>query len=102
MELSSIEKVLAEETLWALRRKGMTPRDYIVLERWATNSPMLLRDLEKNGGDMLERLMRSQSASEMRILMLPSAKELMDRMPEHEILSSYGIETELEKVWKRR
>lgn len=100
MELSSINNVLAEETLWELRRRGMTPRDYIVLERWATNSPQLLKELEKSG--LLERLMRSQSASETRTLMLPSAQKMRDRMAEHEILASFGVETELEKVWKRR
>lgn len=102
MQLDEIGRVLKEKTVWDLRCNGMTQRGYIILNRWATNSPDLLQKLEKRGFKELLVVLRKQVKIEAGILSNPSNVHMRDQlmMPEYEILQKSEIKTELEDIWK--
>lgn len=89
--------VLRPESIQDIRSRGFTNSAYLILDRWALNSPDELRKLERQGSlDLVIRL-DQQMVIERRTLCSDSAWEMSRRgMSDWEILESAGIDMSLQ------
>lgn len=94
MNLEKAERLLSRNSVWEIRKRGITPRDCVILERWAINSPKSLQRLEKYGMERFLEILKEQSDVESLALAqfngYPGA--------EYEFLDEKGIEMELPKI----
>ena len=94
--LEIARRVLKPETVREVRAVGFTNSAYLILDRWALNSPDLLQALETRGEHFLLTRLEQQMTLEARTLTSDSAWEMGQRgMSTWEILSELGIDTEL-------
>ena len=78
--------VLKPETIHDLKVRGFTNSAYLILDRWALNSPDELKRLEAEGNQAIEK----------RTLCSESARQASLRgMSDWEILESCGVEMNL-------
>ena len=94
--LEIARRVLKPETIREVRSGGYTNSAYLILDRWALNSPDELKRLEMMGTmDFMVRL-DQQETREHRTLTSDTAWEMSRRgMSDWEILEQLGIDTEL-------
>ena len=94
--LDIARRLLKPETIRQLKQDGFPNSAYLILDRWALNSPELLQALEANGTfDLLLRL-DQQTSLEAQTLTSDTAWEMSQRgMSDWEILSELGVDTEL-------
>jgi hypothetical protein len=86
--------------------EGITNSAYLILDRWALNSPDLLQALEAKGDHFLMDRLEQQMTLEARTLNSDTAWEMGQRgMSDWEILSELGVDTELDRIkepWETR
>ena len=104
--LEIARRVLKPETIRQLKKDGFPNSAYLILDRWALNSPDLLKTWEaKDSFDLLTRL-EQQMSLEKRTLTSDTAWEMSQRgMSDWEILSELGVDTELDRIkepWETR
>ena len=88
--------VLKPETIHDLKVRGFTNSAYLILDRWALNSPDELKRLEAEGNLALQIRLDQQQAIEKRTLCNESARQASLRgMSDSEILESMGIDMSL-------
>ena len=79
-----------------LKVRGFTNSAYLILDRWALNSPDELKRLEEEGNLALQIRLDQQQAIEKRTLCSESARQASLRgMSDWEILESCGVEMNL-------
>jgi len=97
--LEIARRVLKSETVREVRAVGFTNSAYLILDRWALNSPDLLQALEARGEHFLLTRLEQQMTLEARTLTSDTAWEMGQRgMSDWEILSELGIDTELRTI----
>ena len=88
--------VLRPETIRAVRNGGFTNSAYLILDRWALNSPDKLKQLEAQGELALLLRLDQQQSIEKHALCSDSAWQASRRgMSNFEILHEAGIDMEL-------
>ena len=95
LEIAS--RVLKPETIREVKSGGYTNSAYLILDRWALNSPDELKALEAiaDGEELLLRLDQQQTV-EKRTLTSESARQAkLQGMSDWEILDQAGIDTAL-------
>jgi len=97
--LDIARRILKIKTLRQLKLDGFPNSAYLILDRWALNSPDLLRAWEaKEDHDLLDRL-EQQMTLEARTLNSDAAGEMSRRgMSDWEILEQLGVDTELRTI----
>jgi hypothetical protein len=91
--------VLKPETIREVRSDGYTNSAYLILDRWAMNSPDMLKALESRGPLFLPIRLEQQESLESRTLNSDTAWEMSRRgMSDWEILEQLGIDTELRTI----
>jgi hypothetical protein len=100
--LEIARRVLKPETIRQLKRDGFPNSAYLILDRWALNSPDILLAWEAwDSFDLLTRL-EQQMSWEKAALNSDTAWEMSRRgMSDWEILSELGVNTELEALKSR-
>jgi hypothetical protein len=94
--LEIARRVLKPETIREVRADGFSNSAYLILDRWALNSPDILKDLEAKGPLFLPIRLEQQENLESRTLNSDTAWEMSRRgMSDWEILEALGIDTEL-------
>jgi hypothetical protein len=94
--LDIARKVLKPETIREVRSGGYTNSGYLILDRWALNSPDELRALEAKGEIAFDLKLYGQQQTEYHALCSDPAWEMSRRgMSDWEILEALGIDTEL-------
>ena len=95
--LDIARKILKPETINEVRAtEGITNSAYLILDRWALNSPDMLKALEAKGDLFFLIRLDQQTSLEARTLNSDTAWEMSQRgMSDWEILSELGIDTEL-------
>ena len=95
--LAIARKILKPETINEVRRtEGITNSAYLILDRWALNTPELLKALEAKGDHFVMGKLDQQMTLEARTLNSDTAWEMSQRgMSDWEILSELGVDTEL-------
>ena len=94
LEIAS--KVLKPETLREVRNGGFSNSAYLILDRWALNSPDKLQQLEQRGDLAFLVQLDQQDTIETRTLTSDSARQAKLRgMSDWEILEQAGVDTEL-------
>ena len=96
MPLQAARKVLRPETMYEVRSLGYSGEAYSILDRWATNQPEDLRQLEAQGMIPLMLALSSQTRLEAQALNSPSAQQAREQgMCSMDILQSCGIDMSL-------
>lgn len=94
--LEIARKVLKPEMIREVKSGGFSNSAYLILDRWALNSPEKLRKLEMEGDLALLVRLDQQQTLEKRTLSSESARQASLRgMSDFEILQSCGIEMNL-------
>ena len=94
LEIAS--KVLKPETIREVRNGGFSNSAYLILDRWALNSPDKLQQLEQRGDLAFLVQLDQQDTIETRTLNSESARQAKLRgMSDWEILEQAGVDTEL-------
>jgi hypothetical protein len=97
--LDIARKHLKPETINQVRISGFTNSAYLILDRWALNSPDLLQAWEAKGEQFILTRLEQQMTLEARTLSSDAAWEMSRRgMSDWEILSELGIDTELRTI----
>ena len=97
--LAIARKVLKPETIREVLGVEFPPSAYLILDRWALNSPDLLRAWEARGDHFLLPRLDQQTTLEARTLNSDTAWEMSQRgMSDWEILSELGVDTELRTI----
>lgn len=91
--LSIATTVLAGDTIEAVRRSpSFHARAWQILDRWALNSPMELRQMESEGEIiLLERLLIQQELEHRTLCSEEGLNHQQHGLTEHETLALYGI-----------
>jgi hypothetical protein len=92
--LDVAKRVLLSETISSVRSEPYHLRGWMILDRWAMNSPAKLKALESEGEVVLLGRVLDQQEMEHAIL-LEAAEQLQQGVTEHEILTQNGVQTEL-------
>ncbi|WP_242540272.1 hypothetical protein [Trinickia mobilis] len=94
--LEIAKKVLDPETIRSVNKAPYNRFGWAILDRWAFNSPDLLKNLEKEGEVVLLGRLLEQQETEQSALSTTAALEQQaaGTMP-HEILQALEINTEL-------
>ena len=88
--------VLRPETIRSVRTEGYTNSAYLILDRWALNSPDELKKLEQQGDLAFLLRLDQQQTLEKRTLCSESARQAKLRgMSDWEILELAGIDMSL-------
>jgi hypothetical protein len=88
--------VLKPETIREVRSGGYTNSAYLILDRWALNSPDELKSLEVQGEIAFMMKLYGQQQTEAEALSSESARlASLQGMSDWEILEQLGIDTEL-------
>ena len=97
--LDIARRILKPDTIRQVKLDGFPNSAYLILDRWALNSPELLLAWEaKNSFDLLTRL-EQQMSLEARTLNSDTAWEMSRRgMSDWEILEQLGVDTELRTI----
>ena len=94
--LEIARKVLKPEMIREVRSAGFSNSAYLILDRWALNSPEKLRKLEMEGDLALLVTLDQQQTLDKRTLSSESARLASLRgMSDFEILQSCGVEMNL-------
>ena len=94
--LEIARKVLKPEMIREVRSAGFSNSAYLILDRWALNSPEKLRQLEMEGDLALLVRLDQQQTLEKQTLSTESARQASLRgMSDFEILQSCGVEMNL-------
>ena len=94
--LEIARKVLKPEMIREVRSARFSNSAYLILDRWALNSPEKLRELEMEGDLALIVRLDQQQSLEKRTLSSESARQASLRgMSDFEILQSCGVEMNL-------
>ena len=94
--LEIARKVLKPEMIREVRSAGFGNSAYLILDRWALNSPEKLRKLEMEGDLALIVRLDQQQTLEKQTLNSESARQASLRgMSDFEILQSCGVEMNL-------
>jgi hypothetical protein len=94
--LEIARKILKPETILEIKQGGYTNSGYLILDRWALNSPDELKRLEKMGPMDFMLHLNHQQQEEAHCLNSEAARLARLRgMSDWEILESAGIDTEL-------
>lgn len=94
--LEIARKVLKPEMIREVRSAGFSNSAYLILDRWALNSPEKLRKLEMEGDLALLVRLDQQQTLEKQTLSSESARQASLRgMSDFEILQSCGVEMNL-------
>lgn len=93
-DLSRARALLDAETMAAVCRAPFTVRGWKILERWASNSPAALRDLERRG--LVAFLDRLRDQQELESRALEAQLGYLSHLAAREVLALARIETELE------
>jgi hypothetical protein len=97
--LEIARRVLKPETIRQVQADGFTNSAYLILDRWALNSPDMLRAWERRGDHFLLTRLDQQQTVEARTLNSDTAWEMSQRgMSDWEILEQLGIDTELRTI----
>jgi hypothetical protein len=97
--LEIARRLLQPETIRQLKLDGFSNSAYLILDRWALNSPDTLQALEATGKNRLLDRLEQQTSLEARTLNSDTAWEMGQRgMSDWEILSELGIDTELRTI----
>jgi hypothetical protein len=97
--LEIARKVLKPETIRDVRSGGFGNSAYLILDRWALNSPNMLKKLEKEGAFALTIRLDQQQTLEARTLTTEEARQASLRgMSDWEILELAGVDTELRTI----
>lgn len=88
--------VLKPETIREVKSGGYTNSAYLILDRWALNSPDELKALEAQGEIAFDLKLYGQQQTEAQALNSESARQARLRgMSDWEILEQAGIDTKL-------
>ncbi|MDR2574752.1 MAG: hypothetical protein LBC94_10525 [Desulfovibrio sp.] len=88
--------VLKPETIMEVRNGKYTNSAYLILDRWALNSPDELKKLEQQGEIAFMMKLYGQQQTEARALGSESARQAkLQGMSDQEILELVGIDTKL-------
>lgn len=88
--------VLKPETIREVRSGGYTNSGYLILDRWALNSPDELKRLEQQGEIAFMMKLYGQQQTEKRTLTSESARQAKLRgMSDWEILEMAGVDMSL-------
>jgi hypothetical protein len=91
--------VLKPETIREVRIRGFTNSAYLILDRWAMNSPDELKALEAKGQIAFDLKLYGQQQEEAHALNSDTAWEMSQRgMSDWEILEILRIDTELRTI----
>lgn len=94
--LEIARSVLKPETIREVKSGGYTNSAYLILDRWALNSPDELKRLEAQGEIAFMMKLYGQQQAEAQALGSESAREAKLRgMSDWEVLELAGIDTEL-------
>ena len=94
--LEIARRVLKPETIREVRSGGYTNSAYLILDRWALNSPDELKALEAQGDLAFLIRLDQQQNTEKRALISESARQAKLRgMSDWEILELAGVDTAL-------
>ncbi|WP_226034429.1 hypothetical protein [Aquitalea palustris] len=94
--LEMAKKVLNPETLQAVVKAPYNQYGWEILDRWAYNTPQVLKDLEAQGEVVLLGRLLEQQQLEQQVLTTQEALEaLTTGVVKHELLLQYQVETEL-------
>ena len=94
--LEIARRVLKPKTIREVRSGGYTNSAYLILDRWALNSPDELKALESQGEIAFMMKLYGQQQTEAETLSSDTAWEMSRRgMSDWEILEQLGIDTEL-------
>lgn len=94
LEIAS--RVLKPETIREVKNGGFSNSAYLILDRWALNSPDKLRELEQRGDLAFLVQLDQQDTIEKRTLTSESARQAKLRgMSDWEILEQAGVDTAL-------
>ena len=97
--LEIARRVLNPETIRQVKADGFSNSAYLILDRWALNSPELLQAWEARGEHFLLTRLEQQMTLEARTLGSDAAWEMSERGMSHwEILEQLGIDTELRTI----
>lgn len=90
------ENVLRPETLARLRTAPLTSSACSILERWAINTPELLRQLEKSGPSLLLSRLLEQERVEKTALESPKGRLLLSQgLSRWEVLTEMNVNPNL-------
>ena len=88
--------VLRPETIREVRSAAFTNSAYLILDRWALNSPDELKHLEQQGDLAFLLRLDQQQTIEKRTLCSESARQAkLQGMSDWEILQNAGVDTSL-------
>ncbi len=94
--LELAQKVLKPETIMEVRNGKYTNSAYLILDRWALNSPDELKKLEQQGEIAFMMKLYGQQQTEARALSSESARQAkLQGMSDREILELAGIDMKL-------
>jgi hypothetical protein len=94
--LEIARRVLKPETIREVRSGGYTNSGYLILDRWALNSPDELKRLEAMGSMEFMLALNHQQQEEHHALSSETARQLsLKGWNDWEILREMGIDTEL-------
>jgi hypothetical protein len=94
--LEIARRVLKPETIREVRSGGYTNSGYLILDRWALNSPDELKKLEAKGQIAFDLKLYGQQQEEHHALSSETARQLSQKgWNDWEILREMGIDTEL-------
>ena len=97
--LDIARRILKPETIRQLKLDGFPNSAYLILDRWALNSPDLLKAWETRGPHFLLTRLDQQRTLEARTLNSDTAWEMSQRgMSDWEILEQLGVDTELRTI----
>lgn len=99
--LEIARRILRPETIRQVQQDGYSNSAYLILDRWALNSPDILRAWEAKDEDAFDLLIRleQQMTLEARTLNSDTAWEMSQRgMSDWEILDQLGVDTELRTI----
>ena len=97
--LEIARRVLTPETIRQVKLDGFPNSAYLILDRWALNSPDILKTWEDKGSFFLLTRLDQQRTLEARTLNSDTAWEMSQRgMSDWEILDQLGVDTELRTI----
>lgn len=88
-------EVLGAAAMSALSTLPSNPRDMMILDRWATDSPEQLLNLMERGLKDFHLRLRRQREAELDALSQPQARLMLKSEPETEVLQAMGVATGL-------
>ena len=97
--LEIARRVLKPDTIRQVKLDGFTNSAYLILDRWALNSPDILKAWEEKGAFHLLTRLDLQQTLEARTLNSDTAWEMSQAgMSDWEILNQLGVDTELRTI----